>query len=358
MTKSFIISRSKDKFIIKKNYFRSMILVTGGTGLVGAHLLYQLSLDTTSVVAIHRESSDLNAVKNIFSYYTDDYENLFNKIIWKIADINNIPSLNAAYIGITHVYHCAAVISFDKKDEPLLRKVNIDGTANMVNIALDHAIEKFCFVSSIATISKAFDNSEITEENEWNPTEKNSGYAISKYGAETEVWRGSQEGLDVIIVNPGMILGAGYWNTNTGKLFDLVQNGFKFYTEGVTGYVGVVDVVKSMLLLMKSSIKNERFIIVAENRSFKEVLCAIADGFSKKRPSIKVTSFLSEVAWRLAFLKSLFSNNGPIISKESSRASTRRSYYSNKKIKSILNYKFEPLLNCIKKVCNNYKQDH
>jgi len=358
MTKSLIISCCKDKFIIKKNYFRSMILVTGGTGLVGAHLLYQLSLNNTSVVAIHRESSDLNAVKNVFSYYTDDFENLFDKIIWKIADINDIPSLVAAYIGITHVYHCAAVISFNKKDEPLLRKVNIEGTANMVNLALDHTIEKFCFVSSIATISKAFDNSEITEENEWNPAEKNSGYAISKYGAEAEVWRGSQEGLDVIIVNPGMILGAGYWYTGTGKLFDLIHKGFKFYTEGITGYVGVEDVVKSLLLFMKSSIKNERFIVVAENRSFKEVLFSIADGFSKKRPSIKVTPFLSKIAWRLASLKSFFSNEDPFISKESLRASTKESYYSNDKVKSILNFEFEPLINCINKVCNNYKQGH
>lgn len=358
MTKSFIISHSKDKFIIKKNYFRSMILVTGGTGLVGAHLLYQLSLDNTSVVAIHRESSDLYAVKNIFSYYNDDYERLFNKITWKIADINDIPSLHDAYSGITHVYHCAAVISFNKKDEPLLRKVNIEGTANMVNLALDYSIEKFCFVSSIATISKAFDNSEITEENDWNPTENNSGYAISKYGAETELWRGSQEGLDVIIVNPGVILGAGYWRTGTGKLFDLVYKGFKYYTEGVTGYVAVLDVVKSMILLMKSSIKNERFIIVAENRSFKEILFTIADGFAKNRPSIKVTSFLSKIAWRLAFLKSLLSKNGPLITRESLRASTRISHYSNVKVKSMLNYEYEPLLISIKEICNNYKQDH
>jgi len=358
MTKSFIISSCKDKFIIKKNYFRSMILVTGGTGLVGAHLLYQLLLDNDSVVSIHRESSNLNTVKKIFSYYTDDFENLFNKIIWKIADVNDIPSLHDAYVGITHVYHCAALISFNKKDEPLLRKVNIEGTSNMINLALDHPIEKFCYVSSIATLSKASNNSEITEENDWNPTEKNSGYAISKYGAETEVWRGSQEGLDVIIINPGLIIGAGFWHTGTGKLFDLVHKGFIFYTEGVKGYVGVEDVVKNMLLLMKSSIKNERFIIVAENRSFKEVLFAIADGFKMTRPSIKVTPFLSEIAWRLAYLKSLFSNNGPYLSKESSRASTRKSYYSNEKVKSILNHEFELLINCIKKACNNYKQDH
>ncbi len=116
-----------------------MILVTGGTGLVGAHLLYQLSLDDMPIVAIHRKSSNLDTVKRIFSYYTNDYKVLFNKISWKVADINDITALQDAFTDITHVYHCAALISFNRKDDEQLRKVNIEGTANIVNI-LDHCI--------------------------------------------------------------------------------------------------------------------------------------------------------------------------------------------------------------------------
>ncbi len=331
-----------------------MILVTGGTGLVGAHLLYQLSMEDTPIVAIHRSTSDLNAVKRVFSYYTADFKPLFDKITWKVADVNDIPSLQKAFVGITQVYHSAAVISFNKKDDELLRKVNIEGTANMVNIAIDSNIKKFCFVSSVASIGKFKTQLEVTEENDWNSEDANNGYAISKFGAENEVWRGSQEGLDVIIVNPGVILGAGFWRNGSGKIFDSVYKGFKYYTEGITGYVGVQDVVEIMLVLMKSNLKNERYILVAENQSFKEVVFAIADEFKIQRPTIKITLILRELAWRIASIKALFTQKSAFISKESIRASNRLTYYSNKKITSSIDYKFASIEETIKKTCAYY----
>lgn len=332
-----------------------MILVTGGTGLVGAHLLYQLSLEALPVVAIHRETSDLDAVKRVFSYYTDDYKAIFDKITWKIADVNDISALQLAFVGITHVYHSAAIISFNKNDDALLRKVNIEGTANMVNIALAYHIKKFCFVSSVGSIGKYAGQEFVTEENDWNVEDNNNGYAISKFGAENEVWRGSQEGLDVVIVNPGVILGAGYWHSGSGQLFSSVNNGFKFYTEGITGYVGVQDVVKIMIALMQTSIKNERYILVAENRSFKDIVLAIADEFKVKRPSIRVTAFLRELAWRLAALQSFIGRKSALITKESIRGSHRKTKYANTKVISALNYEFEPIEKTIKTVCSNYK---
>ncbi len=333
-----------------------MILVTGGTGLVGAHLLYQLSLEDTPVVAIHRSTSDLSAVKRVFSYYSTDFEKLFNTITWKIADVNDIPSLKEAFVGITHVYHSAAIISFNKKDDELLRKVNIEGTANMVNIAIDSNVKKFCFVSSVASIGKFKHQTEVTEENDWNPEDANNGYAISKFGAENEVWRGSQEGLDVIIVNPGVILGPGFWHSGSGKIFGSVYQGFKFYTEGITGYVGVQDVVNAMTALMQSNLVNERYILVAENRSFKDVVFAIADEFKVKRPTIKVTAFLRELAWRFAMLKSMFTQKPAFITKESIRASHRVTNYSNKKIKSDIGHSFESIEETIQKTCRLYTE--
>ena len=145
-----------------------------------------------------------------------------------------------------HVYHCAALVSFNPKDYRTMRTINIDGTANLVNLCIENKVEKICFVSSIASIGKSLNNKPITEENEWNPEEKHHGYAITKYGAEMEVWRASQEGLNVVIVNPGVILGVGFWKTGTGKLFTTIKNGFKFYTEGITGFVDVKDVTKSL----------------------------------------------------------------------------------------------------------------
>ena len=270
-----------------------MVLVTGGTGLVGSHLLYQLTRQRNDIVAIHRRSSDLQLVKRIFGYYTDTADALFAKITWKEADITDITSLQEVFLdSFKLVYHCAAMISFDSKDYYELRKVNIKGTANLVNLSLENEVEKFCFVSSIATLDELPGQKFITEGNEWNAELKHHGYAITKYGAEMEVWRASQEGLDVIIVNPGVILGPGLWNTAAGKLFSSVANEFKYYTEGITGFVGIEDVIKSMLLLMKSTIKNERFILVSENLPFRDVLDQIADCFAVKKPSIKFQKHL------------------------------------------------------------------
>jgi len=204
-----------------------MILVTGGTGLVGAHLLYQLALTNDKIRAIHRKNSNLKAVENVFSYYTNDYKKQFKKIEWIEADIIDVSSLEKAFKNITYVYHCAAIVSFDKKDYQQMRKVNIEGTANIVNFSLAHNIQKFCFVSSIATIEKkahlpSSQREETTqlidETDEWNTETNNYGYAITKYGAEMEVWRATQEGLDVVIVNPGVILGSGFWHSGLKML--------------------------------------------------------------------------------------------------------------------------------------------
>jgi len=335
-----------------------MVLVTGGTGLVGSHLLYQLSLENENIVAIRRKSSDLAAVKHVFSYYTKDYEALFNKITWKTADINDISSLDKAFDKITHVYHCAALVSFNPKDYRLLRKINIEGTANMINLSITNKVQKFCFVSSIASVGKSIRGKPITEENEWNADEKHHGYAISKYGAEVEVWRGSQEGLAIVIVNPGVILGAGFFKTGSGKLFDSVYKGFKYYTEGVTGFVSVEDVVSSMIALMKSTIKNERYILVAENLSFKDVLQQIAIGFNVKKPSIKISKLLSEFGWRLAWLKSTFTGSAPIITKHSARSAHDKRCFSSKKLEKAIGFKYESISTSIKKICALYKQNH
>jgi len=334
-----------------------MILVTGGTGLVGSHLLYQLALQNESIVAIHRKSSNLSAVKNVFSYYSDDADKLFANIKWVEADITDIPSLAEAFIGITYVYHSAALISFNTADYKNMRKVNIEGTANIVNLCIKNNIKKLCFVSSIAAIGKPLTDKEITEDNEWNVEQNNYGYAITKYGAEIEVWRASQEGVAVVIVNPGLILGPGFWQDGPGKLFTNMYNRFKFYTEGITGFVGVTDVANIMINLMKSNIKNERYILVSENDSFKNVFFAIADGLSKKRPSIKATKLLSTIAWRVSWFAQKITGRKSLITKQTAQSSHNKYRYSNKKISEAINFNFEPLADTITTTCKFYLKD-
>lgn len=332
-----------------------MILVTGGTGLVGSHLLYQLSLENETIVALHRKSSNLEAVKRVFGYYTETPEALFAKIIWKEADISDVYTLQNIFEDtFTHVYHCAAMISFNPKDYYRLRTVNITGTANLVNLSIENKVEKFCFVSSVAAIDGKPQQQFITEENDWNPELKHHGYAITKYGAEMEVWRGSQEGLDVVIVNPGVILGTGFFNSGSGKIFSTIANGFKYYTEGITGFVGIEDVVKCMLLLMKSTVKNERYILVAENVSFKSVFHQIADELGVKKPSTKVTKLMSEVAWRLAWLQSVFTGKEPLLTKHSARSGHNDTFYTSDKVKNTLHFNFEEIESVIKRVSKQY----
>ncbi len=333
-----------------------MILVTGGTGLVGSHLLYHLSLGNDAIRAIHRNSSDLDAVKKVFSYFSDDFESLFQKIEWIEADITDVFALGKAFENITQVYHSAAMISFDPKDYWTMRKINIEGTSNIVNLCIDSEVRKLCFVSSVAAIEKSFNNKIIDENEEWSGEMNNYGYAISKYGAEMEIWRASQEGVPVVIVNPGVILGAGFWNNGSGAIFSKIDKGLKFYSEGVTGFVGVEDVVKVMMQLMKSNIENERFILVSENLGFKDIFFLIADNLNKKRPTIKVSKFMSALGWRLEKIRSLLTGKPPILTFHSAKSIHNKQYYSSNKVKKTLHYNFELIAETIESVCRLYRE--
>jgi nucleoside-diphosphate-sugar epimerase len=320
-----------------------MILVTGGTGLVGSHLLYKLICSNEKVKAIYRNSKKLDNVKNVFSVYTDDYETLFNKIEWIEADLLNIPQLIEAFKNVTYVYHCAAFVSFEPNKFDVLKRTNIDGTANIVNLCLSENIEKLCHVSSIATLGNTPNNAPINEGTIWNPEDDNNVYAISKYGAEMEVWRGTQEGLNVVIVNPGVILGAGIWRYGTGNLFKKAHKGLKYYTEGTVALIDVKDVVNIMITLLKSDIKNERFVLVSENWTYKKFLQSLAQSVNVKPPKKVAKPWLLNIAWKLDWLKNVLTGKRRQLTKFLSRSLNSKTYYSNEKIKLILNYKFEKI---------------
>ena len=330
-----------------------MILVTGGTGLVGAHVLLHLiesrSIGTEKVRAIYRSVASLEKTKSLFSMYKK--EAFFEQIEWIQADITEVPSLEIAFQNIDTVYHCAALISFDPKDEDILRKTNIEGTANIVNFCIAYQIKKLCFISSIATLGDLLPHEKfITEETEWNPEKYHNDYAISKYGAEMEIWRGQQEGLEVIIVNPGVILGPGFREQGSGQLFKKVKNGLKFYTLGSTGFVAVTDVVRMAHELMESEIKNERFTLIAENSIFRDILNAMADALDVKRPEIHAKPFFMEILWRLDWFVSNVFQQKRKLSQATARASYSENTYSNHKIKDQLKTDFIDIHHYIKDI--------
>ncbi len=330
-----------------------MILVTGGTGFVGSHLLYKLSLGNEKIRAVYRTESSLEKVKKVFTYYSEQTSN-FDNIEWVKADITDVPSMIPVFKDVTYVYHCAAFISFNPKDYREMRKVNIYGSAIIANLSIDAKVKKLCYVSSIAAIGDPVEGEVANESSEFNKQADNSGYAITKYGGEIEIWRASQEGVPVVIVNPGVILGKGFWNSGSSKLFTQVYNGFKYYTEGVTGFVAVTDVVNTMIQLMDSSISNERFVLTSENKSFKEVLCSIADGLQVKRPSTKIKPWQTSIVWRMASLISFLTGKEPLLSKYSARSSHTISKYSSEKIETALDFSFEPIDEVIASVADSF----
>ena len=317
-----------------------MILVTGGTGLVGSHLLYQICQSETKVRAIKRAHSNTNLVRQVFSYYTEKADALFQKIEWVDADLLNISDLDFAFQGATKVYHCAAWISFNPKHKTKMMNTNIEGTTNVVNLCLTHRIKKLCYVSSVAAIGQPIDGGSIDENTPWENSPRNSSYALSKYRSEMEVWRGIEEGLNAVIVCPAIILGPGKWEKGSSMLFKQVWKGLLFYTSGTNGFVDVRDVANVMIQLMEGTIKSNRFILSSESIPFKKTFDYIADALGKKKAHIKIGPFISNISWRIAKIISIISRKSPLITKETVLAGNSISVYNNKKIKTALNYKF------------------
>ena len=332
-----------------------MILVTGGTGLVGAHLLLDLVENGKNVRAIYRNLNTIQKTKSLFKQ--NQKVDLFQKIDWIEADILDIPSLEIAFENIEYVYHCAAIISFDPKDENLLRKVNIEGTANIVNFCVSKNIKKLCHVSSIAALGDLAQNDTIiSENNEWNPELNHSDYAISKFGAEMEVWRGFQEGLEVVIVNPGIILGSTLFDSGSGAIFTKVKNGLSFYTKGQTGYVSVNDVVKTMMLLMQSAISGERFTLVAEHFTYEKIIKIIAVNTKSKLPKFYAKPWLTGVIWRIDWVISNLFGKQRTFSKDAATSIHSIDWYSNDKIKNALNFEFESIDSAIETIVSSKKK--
>jgi len=334
-----------------------MVFVTGGTGLVGAHLLFQLSKKGYKIKALVRNPENINRIKHIFSYYTDNINQLVEKIEWIKGDILDPASYFDALKDVNTVYHCAAMVSFDKKDKSELLKTNIEGTANIVNASLEQNIKKMCFVSSIATMGASSNGEAVTEENYWVPSKNRSLYAISKYKSEMEVWRGIQEGLNAVIVNPSVILGPGFWNSGSGLIFTKAAKGMLFYTTGTTGFVDVRDVVYAMIKLSESNISNQRFILNAENIVYKDLFDRISEAVSVRKPTIEATRPMLTIARRVDGLLSNLGIKKRELTKDVVKSSVSKSQYSNQKIKELLKMDFIPLQKTIDEMAQFYKQD-
>ncbi|QBA65099.1 NAD-dependent epimerase/dehydratase family protein [Muriicola soli] len=331
-----------------------MILVTGGTGLVGAHLLFHLLSENKRVKAIYRSEESLLETISIFKHYSDEANSLYQRITWIKADITDVPSLEIAFKGITQVYHAAAMISFNPAAWSALKKTNFEGTANIVNLCLAHKVEKLCYVSSIAAVGRGTHQAVVTEENDWLESET-SVYALSKHLAEMEVWRGSQEGLKVVIVNPGVILGPGNWNQGSLKFFAKTAKGIQRYFPGGTGFVAVKDVASAMYMLMESEVYNERFITISENMSFKNLLVQISNSFGLDAPSKQIPMWQMEIGWRLDWFSHYFLRTKRRLTRDTVNSLKTQRMYSSEKIEKTIGFEFSDLQKCIASSCAYFK---
>ncbi len=323
---------SSENLIPHKN-----ILVTGASGLTGSELTKQLLDKGYRVTAM---------------VHTTPVKNSHPNLIIKQCDILDTTSLEEIMQDVTHVYHCAAFISFESKDKKNLFKINMEGTANVVNTCINNKIQKLIHVSSVSALGRIRNGQTVNEQTTWTKETNNSMYGKSKYLAEMEVWRGIGEGLNAVIVNPSIILGGDKWDEGSTALFKSAYNEFKYYTEGTSGFIDVKDLARIMILLMNSEISAQRFILCAENLSYKEIFFLMAKYFNKKPPHKKVTPFIAEIVWRIEAIKSAIAGKKSLLTKETARTAQATVQYDNSKILHALpSFRFIPITETIEHTC-------
>lgn len=317
-----------------------MILVTGATGFLGSELAMQLVKQDTLIRCTRRTNSVIPKILIPFQ----------KQIEWVEADMTDIFALEDALKGITQVFHCAAWVSLKQADKKPMINTNVTGTANLVNLCMQNHI-RLVHVSSIAAIGLAKPGDLVTENHHLDQATETDGYAISKLESEMEVWRGIAEGLDAVIVNPSIIIGANAGTQGSGQLFETVRKGLKFYTSGSSGLVDVEDVARCMIGLMNSDRHAERYIISAENRDYKQLTAEIAQGFGIKPPANHANVWMMGLAWRGAKLAAALTGKDPAIDKISAQAASMTRNYDNSKIKKAIGIEFKPVSVSIKEIC-------
>jgi dihydroflavonol-4-reductase len=337
-----------------------MILVTGGTGLLGSHLLYRLVQEHAEVIALKRPSSNLEEVRKVFGYYPPGEtaaDALFERIRWVDANLLNQVDVLEAMQGIGRVYHCAGIVSFQPRDRKKMLRFNAGSTACVVQACLAEGVDKLLHVSSTSTIGRSTDKSPATENLIWAKTKSSSAYSESKFRAEMEVWRGMEEGLNAVIVNPSIIFGPGFWERGSTSMFSRVAGGLRYATPGITGYVGVQDVVRAMTGLMDSELSGERYIVSEGNYSFREIFSMISESMGITRKIKPVSRGLLQSVARLDALASVFRGKRAITSQNVHDA-FNVTHFSSGKIREALGMEFTPLKQVLEEMALHYLKEH
>ena len=321
------------------------ILVTGGTGFLGSYILQELITQGYHVRALFRKKER--------PFWIDPA--VLEKVEWFSGDILDIVSLEEAMEGIDNVIHAAAMVSFDPAEKKALYKINVEGTANVVNACLEKKIKRFVYISSVAALGRKEGGGQVDEKAKWEENPLQTHYARSKYKAEIEAWRGFSEGLDTVILNPSTILGYGDWTKSSCAIFKQLHDGFPWYTSGLNGFVDVKDVAKATVFLMEHPVSGERYVVNGDTWLFQQLQDKIADGFQKSRPSRKATPLILGIAWRIERIRSLITGRKPLLTKESARVAVSKTVFDNRRLLALIpQFSYTPLEKTISEACKNY----
>lgn len=336
----------------------SVIFLTGSTGLVGGHLLVRLFQSGKKVRCLLRPSSTFEQLKLICSFYHISFEELQESVEWVHGDTLDFIGLCELMENSVEVYHCAAMVSFNTKNRKEMLETNVQGTSNMVDAALKTGVQKFCFISSIAALGSTNDQSPIQEDTPRKTDGRSSTYSESKFRSELEVWRAISEGLNAVIVNPGVILGPGDPGKGSLLLFKAGSKGIPFYTTATTGYVDVRDVCEICISLMEKDIFKKRHILVSENAHNGIVFGLIAKEFGKKPPWILAGKGLLQASVWISGIVGFFTRKTPQLTNDTIHSAQNPQFYSNERVCKTLDYSFIPLKRSIHDTAEFLKKKH
>lgn len=318
------------------------ILVTGGTGFIGAHIVHALvQAGYQHILVSKRKNSPLHLL-----------EKVKDRIELVEAALEDLTDMTSLVEKVDVIVHAAAMVSFVSSDKKSMLKTNVEGSANLVNIALDKQIKKFIHISSVAALGRTRKNQRIDENHKWVPGKLNTNYAISKYQAELEIWRGYQEGLSVVILNPSIVIGPGYWSQGSAKLIQQVYKGLPFYPPGSTGFVDVRDVADLVLKALESDVSGERFVCNGFNLSYREFFQKVANGLGVKAPRKKLSPWLRTIAWRYFAFQALIVGKKPVVTRESMMTSFNDFSYSNQKSIDTFQFSYRSMEDSIDHTCS------
>ena len=333
-----------------------MVLVTGATGILGRVIVLELLKRGKNVRATKRPTSDLQEVEKSYRFYTENPSEWFQKIEWLDVDFEDIFSLKTALIGITEVYHCAAKVSFHPKDRRAMYHTNIAGTRNLLFAIENSEVKKLCFVSSTAVLDGVNEQGEVTEDSNYNPKVDHSPYARSKHFSEMEVWRASAEGLNTVIINPGVIIGSGNWEASSGEMFSALAK-YPYAMSGSSAYVDVRDVAKIAVNLMEKEVLNERFIVISGTERLLAVSNFVREKLGKPKAKL-LPDFVLKIGYFLNIILGWLFPKLRMLNKVNLETVTSHHLISNQKIKQALDYEFIPVFESLDFHLKNYISDH